>query len=106
MVNGNDIYSHFNDVLNVNEAKLCFPRTATLHPPGIEVPFASMPLARSLRRRPRVVAVNFSPRLSLAQLSVVVEGFHTEGDVNLGTNLEGLNSFISRLFSVSSVSAS
>ena len=38
MVNGNDIYSHFNDVLNVNEAKLCFPRTrtATLHPPGIE----------------------------------------------------------------------
>ena len=26
MVNGNDIYSHFNDVLNVNEAKLCFPR--------------------------------------------------------------------------------
>ena len=45
MVNGNDIYSHFNDVLNVNEAKLCFPRTATLHPPGIEVPFAPMPLA-------------------------------------------------------------
>ena len=37
MVKGNDIYSHFNDVLNVNEAKLCFPRTrtATLHPPGI-----------------------------------------------------------------------
>ena len=26
MVKGNDIYSHFNDVLNVNEAKLCFPR--------------------------------------------------------------------------------
>ena len=40
MVKGNDIYSHFNDVLNVNEAKLCFPRTrtATLHPPGIEAP--------------------------------------------------------------------
>ena len=52
MVKGNDIYSHFNDVLNVNEAKLCFPRTrtATLHPPGIEALLHIGLLAEAARR--------------------------------------------------------
>ena len=101
MVNGNDIYSHFNDVLNVNEAKLCFPRGGR----------------RRRRQHYTLLGLRFYPRLAMfahrelfSQLSValalVTEGFHTEGDANLGTNLDGLKSFISLLLRVFSVSAS